>query len=424
MPATRRLTSASADNRRPDATSRATVVLALLLAVLVAGAAAAFAAAGELALRGPRTWYFLYLLALPALAIALARRPRLAMPLLVLAALDFTWGVGSWAMAPSGAPSLLPPARSEPPRFRWHPLLQAVPIPGLAVTSGTGLAIRHSSEGTRGRDPAPADLASHDVVATFGGSATYDIGNGEGDTWPERLAEALKGDRLLVINHGVPGYTTAEHVVQTAFYADKFGKVPRCAVYFVGWNDLRNAHVPNLDPAYADFHLPSQVDSLQVRRVGGSTVTLSPLLTVLGRLVGNEADTVRYAKDPYALAPASGPDPALAAIFERNIRAISAIDRGRGTATIWVGQIVNPARLAGDGLYGWLPRVRDRDVWPMLRQLNAALERAARDLGDTFVAVPLDAFGPADFVDQGHFSAAGARRFADLLAPRVREACR
>lgn len=404
--------------------ARATVALALLLAALVAGAAAIFAVTGELAAWGPRTWYFLYLLALLAFVVALVRRPKVAVPLLVLAALDFTWGVGSWAMAPSGSPSLLPPARSEPPRFRWHPLLQAVPVPGLAVTSGTGLSIRHSSEGTRGRDPEPADLASHGVVATFGGSATYDIGNGQGDTWPERLAEAVKGDRLLVINHGVPGYTTAEHLVQTAFYADRFGKTPRCAVYFVGWNDLRNAHIPDLDPGYADFHLPSQVDSLQVRHIGGSTVTISPLLTVLGRLIGRETDTVRYAKDPYALAPASGPDPALVAIFERNIRSISAINRGRGTATIWVGQVVNPARLKGDGLYGWLPRVRDRDVWPMLQQFNAALERAARDLGDTYVAIPLAAFGNADFVDQGHFSAAGARRFADILALRVRDACR
>ncbi len=404
--------------------ARAPVALALLLAALVAGAAAIFAVTGELAAWGPRTWYFLYLLALLVLVVALARRPKVAVPLLVLAALDFTWGVGSWAMAPSGSPSLLPPARSEPPRFRWHPLLQAVPVPGLAVTSGTGLSIRHSSEGTRGRDPEPADLASHGVVATFGGSATYDIGNGQGDTWPERLAEAVKGDRLLVINHGVPGYTTAEHLVQTAFYADRFGKTPRCAVYFVGWNDLRNAHIPDLDPGYADFHLPSQVDSLQVRRIGGSTVTISPLLTVLGRLIGRETDTVRYTKDPYALAPASGPDPALVAIFERNIRSISSINRGRDTATIWVGQVVNPERLKGDGLYGWLPRVRDRDVWPMLQQFNAALERAARDLGDTYVAIPLDAFGNADFVDQGHFSAAGARRFADILAPRVRDACR
>ena len=396
----------------------------LLGLLVVAGVAIWLGQIDELKLAGPRTDYFLYLAALLVLAIVLARWPRLSGTLLVLACVEFAWGLGSWALAPPGSPSLLPPVSAEPARFQWHPLLQAVPVSGLAFTSATGLAIRHSSQGTRGRDPDPARLADGAVVATFGGSATYDIGNGEGDTWPERLDEALRGDRLVVVNHGVPGYTTAEHLLQTAFYPEKFAKAPSCAVYFVGWNDLRNAHIPDLDAGYADFHMPSQVDSLKVRRTGGSNVTISPLLTVLARLVAAEVDTVRYAKDPYALPPASGPDPAAAAIFERNVRSISAINRARGTPTIWVGQVVNRDRLKGEGLYGWLPRVRDRDLWPLLQQSNALLERTARALGDTYVALPDDAFGSADFVDQGHFSAAGARRFAALLAPVVRETCR
>ena len=396
----------------------------LLGLLVVAGVAIWLGQIDELKLAGPRTDYFLSLAALLFLAIVLARWPRLSGTLLVLACVEFAWGLGSWALAPPGSPSLLPPVSAEPARFQWHPLLQAVPVSGLAFTSATGLAIRHSSQGTRGRDPDPARLADGAVVATFGGSATYDIGNGEGDTWPERLDEALRGDRLVVVNHGVPGYTTAEHLLQTAFYPEKFAKAPSCAVYFVGWNDLRNAHIPDLDAGYADFHMPSQVDSLKVRRTGGSNVTISPLLTVLARLVAAEVDTVRYAKDPYALPPASGPDPAAAAIFERNVRSISAINRARGTPTIWVGQVVNRDRLKGEGLYGWLPRVRDRDLWPLLQQSNALLERTARALGDTYVALPDDAFGSADFVDQGHFSAAGARRFAALLAPVVRETCR
>ena len=396
----------------------------LLGLLVLAGVAAWLFGRDELAVAGPRTEYFLYLAALFALVLILARWPRLSATLLVLACVEFAWGLGSWALAPPGSPSLLPPVSAEPARFRWHPLLQAVPAPDLAFTSATGLAIRHSSEGTRGRDPDPARLARSGVVATFGGSATYDIGNGEGDTWPERLDAALRDDGLVVVNHGVPGYTTAEHVLQTAFYAEKFGKAPRCAIYFVGWNDLRNSHIPNLDAGYADFHMPSQVDSLKVRRVGGSNVTISPLLTVLSRLVSAEVDTVRYAKDPYAMPPVAGPDAAAASIFERNVRSISAINRARGTPTIWVGQVVNPARLQGEGLYGWLPRVRDRDLPRLLKESNALLERTAKALGDAYVALPEAAFGPDDFVDQGHFSAAGARRFAALLAPAVREACR
>ncbi|MBX9943891.1 MAG: hypothetical protein K2Y40_07410 [Reyranella sp.] len=411
--------------RRPYRFERAIpcLVAALLLLAVIA-AAAWLTAIGELAAGGPRLLYFLYLLALLIAALAVVRWPALSGTLLVLAAVELLGGMGSWALTPRGSPSLLPPAMAEPPRFQWHPLLQAVPVPDLAITSATGLAIRHSSQGTRGRDPDPARLAAAAVVATFGGSATYDIGNGQGDTWPERLDEALKGDGLLVVNHGVPGYTTAEHVLQAAFYADRFGKTPRCAVYFVGWNDLRNAHIPDLDRGYADFHMPSQVDSLKVRRVGGSNVTISPLLTVLLRLLGAETDTVRYAKDPYALPPAGGADPALTAIFERNVRTLSAIDRARGIRTIWIGQVVNAQRLQGEGLYGWLPRLRDRDLPQRLAELNDALARTARALGDVYAAPPPGFFGAEDFVDQGHFSAQGARRFAAWLAPVVRETCR
>ncbi|OFW97688.1 MAG: hypothetical protein A3D94_18245 [Alphaproteobacteria bacterium RIFCSPHIGHO2_12_FULL_66_14] len=413
--------------RRPYRFERAIPALLALLLLFVAGVAAAWlAAVDELTAGGPRAVYFLYLLALLVLAIALVRWPRLAAALLVLALVDLAWGVGSHVLQRTGNAdtSLLPPDVAEPERFQWHALLQAVPIPSLQVTSPTGLAISHTSEGTRGRDPAPGALDGRSIVATFGGSTTYDIGAGEGDTWSDRLGEALGSDRVFVVNHGVPGYTTVEHLIQTAFYQAKFGKLPRCAIYYVGWNDLRNAHIPNLDPGYADFHLPSQVDSLKVRRIGGSHVTVSPLLTMLARVVSANADTVRYFSDPYGREPVSGSDPALEALYERNIRSISAINRARGVATIWVGQLLNRERLQGDGRYGWLPLVRDRDLWPLQQRFNAILERTAKDLGDVYVGVPPDSFTGADFVDNGHFSAGGARRFAERLAPAAREACR
>ena len=86
--------------------------------------------------------------------------------------------------------------------------------------------------------------------------------------------------------------------------------------------------------------------------------------------------------------------------------------------------MVNRAQLQGDGRYGWLPLVRDRDLWPMQQRLNGLLARTAKVLGDIYVDVPIDDFSNADFVDNGHFSAAGAQRFAEFLAPVVRDACR
>ena len=396
--------------------------IALILMIALVASAIWLRAIDQLS-PGPRAWYFLYLAIVLVLALALVRWPRISAVLLALAALDLFWGIGSRG---SAAP-LLPPLQSETARFRWHPLLQVVPIPSLKIVSPTGLAISHTSQGTRGHDPGPRGIEDRTVVATDGGSTTYDIGVGEGDTWSDRLEEALgrtpAGAGTFVVNNGVPGYTTVEHLIQTAFYQDKFGRKPRCAVYYVGWNDLRNAHIPRLDEAYADFHLPSQVDSLKVRRIGGSDVTVSPLLTVVARFAGAQLDTVQYFADPKG-PPGSGDDPVLLRLFERNMRSISAINRQRGIATIWIGQLINPAAFTGEGRYGWLPLVRDRDVPAMLEHLNAVLIRTAADLGDTGIAIAPDRLGPPDFVDNGHFNATGARRFAGIIAPQVRDACR
>ena len=401
--------------------------LLLLLALVVA--AVWLRTIGELDWHGPRSVYFLYLAGLGLAAMVLWRWPRIAACLLVLALVEFGWGIGTFVLDDgSGRIRLLPDNLAEPARFKWHALLQAVPIPGLALVSPTGLSISHTSEGTRGPEPAPGNpkgsLEGRIVVAVHGGSSTYDIAVSDRDTWGARLGEALGADRYFIVNNGVPGYTTAEHVLQTAFYAHKFGRTPACAVYYVGWNDLRNAHIKNLDPGYADFHMPSQVDSLKLRRVGGSNRTFSPVLTVIARIAGAEIDTVRYASDPYTMKVGSGLDPRLAAIFEQNVRSISAINRGRGVPTIWAGQLVNRAQLTGEGRYGWLPLVRDRDIWPMLEGLRAVLAKVAAETGDSVVNLPIESFGPEDFADNGHFSVAGARRFAAALAPAVRERCR
>ena len=265
-------------------------------------------------------------------------------------------------------------------------------------------------------------MASKPIVAIYGGSSTYDIALSEGETWSDRLAEAL-GPGFAVVNNGVPGYTTVEHLIQTAFYPARFGKMPRCAIYYVGWNDIRNAHLKDLDPAYADFHLPSQVDSLQTRRIGGAHLSVSPLLTILARLLSAQVDTVQYSWHLGGEVKA-GSDPALEADFVRNIHAISAINRERGVKTIWIGQVLNLARLEGDGMYGWLPYVRDKDVWPLQARFDEILRREAAALGDTDIDLPIADFGPEDFVDQGHFSAAGARKFAARIAPVVLQDCR
>lgn len=407
--------------RRPE---RLLVVLAgLLLILALLLTIAGLALAGEFGRHSPREFYYAWLLFLAVLGLALARRPGWAAVPLALGFVDLGLGTASRVLERSGVAvaSVMPPYYHTRDDFRWHPLLQAVPIP--SHQGGIAHHVAHNtSAGTRGREPTPAELRDKRVIAVFGGSTTYDLAVSDGETWPDQLERRLGPDGFVVLNHGVPGYSTGEHVIQSAFYADAFGRRPDCAVYYVGWNDLHNAGIPGLDPGFADFHLPNQVDALRTRRISSNVYTPSPLLTLALRLLSAAVDTTRPAPLPVR-PPLEVPDPALEALFLRNVETISALNRARGIVTIWIGQVLNRARLTGDGIDGWTPVIRLRDLWPMQERLNDLLRDAADRLGDRFVQPPADAFSDRDFVDLGHFSPSGSALLARLVAPAIAAAC-
>jgi len=89
-----------------------------------------------------------------------------------------------------------------------------------------------------------------------------------------------------------------------------------------------------------------------------------------------------------------------------------------------VGQVLNVQALEGDEVDGWLPLVRDKDVWPLQQRFNELLQATAFKVGDAYIHVPVEDFGAEDFRDRGHFSASGSDKFAHSLATAVKRECR
>lgn len=189
----------------------------------------------------------------------------------------------------------------------------------------------------------------------------------------------------------------------------------------MGWNDIRNAYLPNLDSAYADYHLLSQIDSLQVRR---KPEGFSPLARLLGSIVRKKYDSIPYPERYKPLDVIQGPDKNLEKIFVRNIDSIVALNKAHGIKTVFIGQLLNPARLVGDKAYGWLPLVKDKDVWPLQKHFNAVLEQHSKALNVGFISIDVENFKDSDFVDNGHFSIDGSAMFAKLIAPRIQKLCK
>ncbi|MFP4389138.1 MAG: arylesterase [Desulfococcaceae bacterium] len=102
---------------------------------------------------------------------------------------------------------------------------------GVAAVVAVWLAIQwfHSGPEIRNANPTGGP------VVCFGDSLTYGTGAGDGQSYPDRLAEIL-GEP--VINAGIPGDTTAQALARLA--DDALIHEPRVVFITLGGNDLKN----------------------------------------------------------------------------------------------------------------------------------------------------------------------------------------
>lgn len=400
------------------------VAVALLLAIGAGTVILTYGLATDVAAGSPAAWFLAYVGGLLALGVACAPWPRITMAVLSLAALELGIGLGAAVMAEHGrgtAIELFPDRGVRSATRVWHPLLQAANVP---TPAGTRTRFHVDSQGLRGRERSPAELKDRIVVAVFGGSTTENIALADGETWPERLEALLGADRFAVLNRAVSGNSTVQHVIRTAFYQDAYDVAPRCAVYYVGGQDISNSHFRNLDPGYADFHTPHLIDAVEARYADRAPIAMSPLLRLLRHGATSLFDTVRPAEDPAGM-PSALPDPALEAIFTRNIRSISAINRARGVRTIWIGELLNEGPLPPDvdPDAKWTLFIDLKDLARLLAHLRAVLKHEAAALGDIHIDVDNGRLLDNHFVDAEHFSAEGAQAFATMIAPAIADAC-
>jgi lysophospholipase L1-like esterase len=395
-----------------------------LLLTILAAAGARFAATGHLNWGALREAYLLYLIGLSLAGTLISIFPRIAWLVLLICFTELLIGIGSYALtAIHVLPLPLFPATATPPanvgQFQYHPLLQAIPTPNYSRLHP--FAISHDSNGIRGPERTSTELKQQVVVATVGSSTTYDPAVPNGQTWSDDLEQQL-GRGYAVINHGVPGYTSVENLLQTLFYLDTYGVRPHCAVY-LGWNDIINAHLPNLDPAYANFHRLNQIDIMNVRKKP-LEVSFSPLARIVNRTLQADFDTVPFAPNFLNDPPVPGTDVRLEQIFRRNLEAIAAINRERQIISIFVGQVWSRAKLQSKERYGFFPLVRDVDVWPLQDHFNAIVKATADSIGISNFIPPIDEFQDDDFADRDHFSAKGAAKFALMITPIVKSSCK
>jgi hypothetical protein len=362
-------------------------------------------------------YFYIYIFVGLVLLNVFIKRKKIYWPLFVWFAIEFCLGVGGRGLAPFDA------ATAFDDRYVYHPLLQGTPVPNFRGR-GVRHLIAHNAIGQRDTGNSPENLSREGLIYVFGGSTTYDVDVSQGETWVEKL-NGILGKSYKLFNFGVPGYNTSQHVIETAFYADISGVYPTCAIYYVGWNDVRNAHVANLDGGFANFNVLQLSQNLNTRRAM-RIATVSPALKLTLKGLSYLVDTVPFPDSQFDDSESGRTNASLKAIFLRNVATIAAINNSRGVKTIFIGQLLNRDELAEANdkkRHAWMPFLDLRDLWGVQAEFNELLRADAAKAGYVYIDADIDKFGPPDFVDAGHFSPGGAEKFASRIAEDVRRTC-
>jgi len=329
--------------------------------------------------------------------------------------LAYRWNHG--AFLHERAREYLRAAQASTAVFEPHPYLVARPRASVRIEQDGGATISTTALHTRAT-AAALPRAGAIAVAAVGGSTTFGTRVTDADTWPWQLQQAL-GDQYSVLNYGVPGYTTAEHITQMSLLVAESGA--RVVIFYEGWNDIRNYHWPGLEPDYYG-HGMTQFDTLLPPAPDrASLLERAARYSFVMRLVGRAAGvTVSAAAPP----PSNQPDPDVDRIYVRNLRTLKALSGRFGMTALFVPQVLNQEALARAGERGdWTPYVTSAALPGLMRNFNGLMAGvcAPGEPGCVFVDEPLRAsWNNDDFVDEGHLSRSGGGKLAGILARRIR----
>ena len=295
--------------------------------------------------------------------------------------------------------------------YKPHPYLFRVPRSNLSLKGQTT-----NAHGFRGRPfdmPKPGGTFR---ILALGGSAVWNpyVKTTE-DTWAAKLEDKLNASmkaegrplRIEVINGGVPGYTSAESLLNFVFRGQQIQ--PDAVVVYQGYNDYKPNRFPGFVPDYSHWRGKDHSAMRQLARVNRIIWYISRGRTLLMAELTERFDTVA---------------PEGIAAFAHNIERIAVLARHAGAQPIFAtygASVTNENVKSEPNRFLRLKRSLWRLTIPVgFQDAHVKYNDAVRDLGRRIdvPVVPVAEGVPPDFdhyADHVHFTAQGTDVVADIM---------
>lgn len=368
--------------------------------------------------------------------------------LLLLAAELATRGI-SWASGKGfrlGLHELNPKDAAVQSNYVWHPFTGVIFRPRRTFEVGHAYQEEKARVFVDGQGflvspgpQLPVEKAPNEIrIATIGGSTTANLNLSFEENWPGILAALLRERfperKISVINAGIPGFDTAQSIGNLALRVMPYQ--PDIVIVYHAYNDLKAVRADDsFVPDYSHIH-PKPFGS-HIETGWMESLLESSMLYVRAR---NRKSQVTELKQVSPKKAGRLPDvPARAATtFEQHMRALAGIARSGNAQVVFpsfatlhdtrldyrrresVTGLSKLKRAELLSLLHYTPGLTVNGVLHGIREYNERV-RGIADNENVFWVDTAAAMGHDDkfYIDRVHFSREGARKFAEILLPRL-----
>ncbi len=321
------------------------------------------------------------------------------------AQLGFKWVTGLWVYKiPYNENALL---------FEPHPYLVGMPRKNVSLQV-RGKRYTHNSLGWRNKEFSLSKKEKRIIVV--GGSTVYGIGVNDDETWPYYL-DSLAGDTLEVLNFGVPGHSSVEHIHLLQYIIPDYQ--PDLIVIQCGLNDLRNMFVDGLKPDYSNFHQPTLYGTLGFCYLNHLPRLASLRLIVILLQKMGLYPVCDFHRAHYTGKVQHGVDSVALSYFNRHVK--NMIQINDGTPLLFVPHVLSRERVLKGDYSWWIPFLDKNSIIENMTIYNQVLASDTIHGRVYFADNILKTSWPDSlFADPSHLNARGNLIFAQQLWKKIK----